>query len=92
MQKKCFFCGSHHVVKNGFRNKTQRYLCKNCGKRFSLRNKVNINNLYDDYLIEKQSIKYLSEKHKVSTRTILRRLHKKEAESLQIQTNNRLFC
>lgn len=90
MQKKCFFCGSHHVVKNGFRNKTQRYLCKNCGKRFSLRNKVNISNLYDDYLIKKQSIKQLSEKHKVSTRTILRRLHKKEAESLQIQTKQQV--
>jgi putative transposase len=31
---KCKFCGSVDVVKNGKRNGTQYYLCKNCGRGF----------------------------------------------------------
>jgi putative transposase len=31
---KCKFCGSTDVVKNGKRNGTQYYLCKNCGRGF----------------------------------------------------------
>ena len=32
--KKCFFCGSKLVVKNGKRNGKQRYKCNDCGRRF----------------------------------------------------------
>ena len=91
MQKKCFYCGSLHIVKNGFRNKTQRYLCKNCGKRFTLHKNININKLYYEYVYKKQSVKQLSDKYKVSTKTILRKLHKKESETIQNNQNKRSF-
>ncbi len=30
----CPICGCTHIVRNGHRGKTQRYLCKDCGKSF----------------------------------------------------------
>ena len=33
---KCPKCNSDYIVKNGFKNKTQRYKCKNCNKFFSI--------------------------------------------------------
>ena len=33
---KCPKCNSDYIVKNGFKNKTQRYKCKNCDKFFSI--------------------------------------------------------
>lgn len=32
---KCPHCGSEHIIKWGFNKKTQRFLCKECGKHFS---------------------------------------------------------
>ena len=32
---KCPFCGSVHVVKNGKRGNTQRFICRDCGKAFN---------------------------------------------------------
>lgn len=29
---KCPFCGSSHIVKNGYRNGHQRFICKDCHK------------------------------------------------------------
>ena len=38
MTKKCIFCKSYFVVKNGLRKRNirtkQSYLCKNCGRQF----------------------------------------------------------
>ena len=31
MLKKCFFCGSKNVVRNGLRGRIQRYKCKDGG-------------------------------------------------------------
>jgi transposase-like protein len=31
----CPYCHSLEIIKNGKQNKSQRYLCKKCGKRFS---------------------------------------------------------
>ena len=33
---KCPKCHNGYIVKNGFKNKTQRYKCKNCNKFFSI--------------------------------------------------------
>ena len=33
---KCPKCNGDYIVKNGFKNKTQRYKCKNCNKFFSI--------------------------------------------------------
>ncbi|WP_415042433.1 MULTISPECIES: transposase-like zinc-binding domain-containing protein [Bacteria] len=29
--KKCFFCGSKNVIRNGLRVRSQRYKCNDCG-------------------------------------------------------------
>ncbi len=34
MVKKCFFCGSKNVVRNGLRGRRQLYKCKDCGRQF----------------------------------------------------------
>lgn len=34
MVKKCFFCCSSNVVRNGRRGSSQMYKCKDCGKQF----------------------------------------------------------
>lgn len=90
MQKKCFYCGSIQIVKNGLNHGKQRYYCKNCNKQFVIRNKLDCNKLYDDYLSKKLSVKQLSDKYKVSTKTILRKLHKKAPESLPIQSKQKV--
>ena len=90
MQKKCFYCGSKQLTKSGKKDGKQRYFCKKCHKRFIVRNTININKLYNDYLDKKLSVKQLSDKYKVSTKTILRKLHKKAPESLPIQSKQKV--
>lgn len=90
MQKKCFYCGSIELKKSGTKDGKQRYFCKTCKKRFIERNNININELYYDYLYNKQSVKQLSNKYKVSTRTILRKLHQMASESIQIQLKQKV--
>ena len=34
MLKKCFFCGSSNVVRNGLRGRRQLYKCRDCGRQF----------------------------------------------------------
>jgi transposase-like protein len=37
---KCKYCGSVHIVKNGFQeNRNQRYICRDCKKSFSIGDK-----------------------------------------------------
>lgn len=86
MQKKCFYCGSTKLKKSGTKEGKQRYFCKTCKKRFIEHKTININKLYYEYVYKKQSVKQLSDKYKVSTKTILRKLHKKESETIQKQS------
>lgn len=86
MQKKCFYCGSTKLKKSGTKEGKQRYFCKTCKKRFVEHKTININKLYYEYVYKKQSVKQLSDKYKVSTKTILRKLHKKESETTQKQS------
>ncbi len=36
----CSYCGSLHVIKNGHKGGSQRYLCKDCGRTFTITNKT----------------------------------------------------
>ena len=83
MHKKCFFCGSKDLVKDGFINGHQRLLCKSCGKRFIDRKRLDINKLYCEYLEGKQTISQLADKYRLSTRTIGRYLAKYEVSNGQ---------
>ena len=44
--KKCLFCGSKQVKKNGTRDGKQRYKCTACNKRFSGGQKLNPNTTF----------------------------------------------
>lgn len=47
MHKKCFFCGSKDLVKDGLINGHQRVKCKSCGKRFVDNKRLCNNKLYN---------------------------------------------
>jgi len=61
-------------VKNGFKYQKQRYLCKSCGKQFVFRQKIDNQDLYNDYVFGKQTLKQLSQKYKMSVSTVQRYL------------------
>ena len=61
-------------MKNGFKYQKQRYLCKSCDKQFILRQKIDNQELYNDYVFGKQTLKQLSIKYKITVRTVQRKL------------------
>ena len=61
-------------MKNGFKLQKQRYLCKSCGKQFVIRQVIDSQSLYDDYVFGKQTLKQLSQKYKLSVSTVQRKL------------------
>jgi|GEM_PF-6402916 len=73
-QKICFYCGSKFLVKSGFQTSKQRYLCKDCGKRFVFCKKVDKSVLWHDYIFGKQTYKQLSDKYLISVSSIRRQL------------------
>ena len=74
MVKKCFFCDSFDVVKNGLRGRFQIYKCKSCGRRFKGGYRRDKSQDITDYVEGKQTLEQLSEKYGVSARTIRRDL------------------
>ena len=46
---KCPNCNSNCIVKNGLKNKTQRYKCKNCNKFFSISTNTITSNIRLNY-------------------------------------------
>jgi hypothetical protein len=69
------FCSSFHVRKNGRRNNRQRYLCLDCHRQFQTKNKSELTKrLWNDYVFGKQSFKQLSNKHKLTIKTIRKRV------------------
>jgi len=61
-------------VKNGFKSLKQRHLCKSCGKQFVIRQNIDSQVLYNDYIFGKQTLKQLSQKYKISVSTVQRKL------------------
>ena len=74
--QKCHFCHSSDIRKHGIRNNIQRYKCNACNKTFTLKKKLNPINIWNDYLVGKQTYKQLAEKYHCSIRTIQRYLEK----------------
>ena len=72
--KKCFFCGSSEVVRNGLRGRIQRYKCKSCGRRFDGGLRRDKFQVITDYIEGKQTREQLAQKYGVSVRTISRDL------------------
>lgn len=74
MAKKCFFCGSSRVVKNGLRGHTQRYKCLDCGRRFDGGIRRDKSQVITDYVEGKQTLQQLATKYGVCEKTIRRDL------------------
>ena len=58
------------------------YRCKTCGRQFLDTKRLDKNILYSEYLFGKQTLKQLSEKHQVSSKTIQRKLHQHTSQRL----------
>ena len=74
--KKCLFCGSKQVKKNGTRDGKQRYKCTACNKRFSGGGRLDSDTLWQLYSDGKQTAAQLAEQHGCSLKTIRRHLAK----------------
>lgn len=77
--KKCPYCQSSNVKKNGLRNHIQHYKCRCCGKQFlnkPLRPSCEV--VWQEYFVAKQTTAQIAAKHQMSTSTIRRILSKKE--------------
>ena len=80
--KKCFFCGSSNVIRDGHRGRTPRYKCKDCGRRFDGGLRRNKAQVITDYVEGKQTLSQLAVKYGVNEKTIrrdlegMRRVHK----------------
>jgi hypothetical protein len=68
--KKCFYCSSDAIVKNGHKNHIHRYLCKSCVKSFINRKIVDTEALWQNYVFGKQTIFQLSERYGISQSTV----------------------
>jgi len=74
--KKCFFCGSKQVRKDGTQNGKQRYRCVSCHKRFSGGQKLSPNTLWQRHSEGKQNAAQLAAQYGCSLKTIRRHLAK----------------
>lgn len=74
-KSKCPACKSSHTVKNGKRNGTQMYKCRNCGHQFRNISSPAEEEIWNLYLRGKQTIKELSQTFDKSESTIKRRLN-----------------
>ena len=60
--KKCFYCSSVAIVKNGHKGHIQRYLCELCGKSFIFRKAVDTEALWRDCVFVRQTVFQLGER------------------------------
>ena len=72
--KKCPFCHSKQVKKNGKHQSIQQYKCQCCNKYFNGGKRLNPQTLWQAYTIGKQTAAQLAEQYKCSRQTILRHL------------------
>ena len=74
MLKKCFFCGSQNVVRNGLRGRKHLYKCKDCGWQFVGGIRRDKSQVITDYVEGKQTLSQLALKYGVNEKTIRRDL------------------
>lgn len=87
-KKVCKKCNSKSIKKDWFKRWKQRYKCKCCGYVFqnkSRQRKIEIKNLWNEYCFWKQNYKELSEKYKVTIKTIQKKLDSYEFIAPQIK-------
>ena len=60
-------------MKNGYKGRVQRFLCKSCGRRFIIRKVIDSEALWFDYVFGKQTVFQLSERYGISERTVHRK-------------------
>ena len=75
--KKCPYCGSSKVKKNGLRNHVQHYKCKCCNRQFQERHKVSVEDVWHEYLELKQTLAEIAKRHHRSVSTVKRILRQK---------------
>lgn len=68
------FCGSKNVGRNGLKGRTQRYKCKDCGRRFDGAIRRDKSQVITDYVEGKQTLEQLAIKYGVNEKTIRRDL------------------
>ncbi|MCR5069099.1 MAG: hypothetical protein K6A78_04795 [Prevotella sp.] len=80
---RCPACGSTHTKKNGVRKGRQLHRCQECGYQFRATTEVSEDELWNVYQQEKQTIKELSVRFRMSVATVKRRLHSIKREWTQ---------
>lgn len=74
--KKCFYCSSSIVSKNGHKNGKQQYVCYACGKHFLGGKRLENAKIWEEYTSGKQTYKQLAKQYGCSIKTIQRRIDK----------------
>lgn len=77
---KCPKCQSSKVKKNGKKNGSQMYKCRDCGHQFSNTKRTSSDTLFDEYVESKQTIKEIARRYKISPATVWRSIHKQALE------------
>ena len=77
-------------MKYGKQNNLQRYKCLRCNKTFTLKSKLNPEQIWSDYSLGKQTQQQLANKYHCSSRTIRRYLEKASKSSLKPSENKYL--
>lgn len=80
MNKKCPHCGSSATKYIGIRSGHQRYYCHQCKCSFTSTNKPPPNQIWHDYLINKQSINRLALRYSISESSVKRILRQVRVE------------
>ena len=77
-------------MKYGKQNNLQRYKCLRCNKTFTLKSKLNPEQIWSDYSLGKQTQQQLANKYHCSSRTIRRYLEKAAKSALKPSENKYL--
>jgi len=72
--KKCFYCSSSIVRKNGHKNGKQQFECIACGKHFLGGERLENAKIWEGYTSFKQTYKQLAKQYGCSIKTIQRRI------------------
>ena len=73
-EKNCFYCNSTITKKNGKKGVKQLYKCFACGKQFIGGNRLNPDQIWQEYVQGKQTYFQLSQKYNCSIKTIQRKI------------------